>query len=470
MLVSILSVFSILITDPDAASFCCVAARQRNEPARSVKTQRYWRLLVRLPYQTSAALLVLLALSAASVHAGDWPRFRGPNADSISTEGPIPAKWDLATNLKWKADLPGKGSSSPIVLGDRIFVTCYSGYGQANGGDDADLARHLVCVAKSSGKIAWTKTVKNDAREDRYQGFITEHGYASSTPVTDGERVFAFFGKSGVHAYDLEGNKIWNVSVGTSSSNRRWGSAASLIVHGDSVIVNASDESRSIIALDRKTGKENWKTEADLLELAYGTPRLVKSGDRELLVLAVPQEVWALNPANGKLAWYCETLLPGNVSPSVNFADGIIYVTGGFPATGSVAFKADGKGDITSNIAWKKRDASYVASPVLHEGHLYWIDDSGIAFCMNAETGETVYKERLVGGGGRPVYASPVLCDGKLFVPSRWEGVYVLDAKPEFKLLAQNKFEDDDSDFNGTPAISGKQMFLRSDRALYCIE
>ncbi len=425
---------------------------------------------MKLPNQTSTALLVLLILTSAAVQAGDWPRFRGPNGDGISTEGPIPAKWDLATNLKWKADLPGKGSSSPIVLGDRIFVTCYSGYGEAAGGDAAQLARHLVCVEKSSGKILWTKTVKNSAEEDRYQGFITEHGYASGTPVTDGERVFAFFGKSGVFAYDLEGNELWNVGVGTSSSNRRWGSAASLIVHGDSVIVNASEESRSIRSLDRKTGKENWKTEADLLELAYGTPNIVKNGDRELLVLAVPQEVWALNPANGKLAWFCETKLPGNVSPSINTANGMIYVTGGYPATGSVAFKAEGKGDITSKITWTSRDASYVASPVLHEGHLYWIDDKGVAFCANAETGKTVYRERLVGGGGRPVYASPVLCDGKLFIPSRWEGVYVIAAKPEFELLAENRFPDDKSDFNGTPAISGRQMFLRSDQALYCIE
>ena len=425
---------------------------------------------MKLPNQTSTALLVLLILTSAAVQAGDWPRFRGPNGDGISTEGPIPAKWDLATNLKWKADLPGKGSSSPIVLGDRIFVTCYSGYGEAAGGDAAQLARHLVCVEKSSGKILWTKTVKNSAEEDRYQGFITEHGYASGTPVTDGERVFAFFGKSGVFAYDLEGNELWNVGVGTSSSNRRWGSAASLIVHGDYVIVNASEESRSIRSLYRKTGKENWKTEADLLELAYGTPNIVKNGDRELLVLAVPQEVWALNPANGKLAWFCETKLPGNVSPSINTANGMIYVTGGYPATGSVAFKAEGKGDITSKITWTSRDASYVASPVLHEGHLYWIDDKGVAFCANAETGKTVYRERLVGGGGRPVYASPVLCDGKLFIPSRWEGVYVIAAKPEFELLAENRFPDDKSDFNGTPAISGRQMFLRSDQALYCIE
>lgn len=425
---------------------------------------------MKLPYQVSAVLLVLLAMTSAPIQAGDWPRFRGPNGDGVSTEGPIPAKWDLATNLKWKADLPGKGSSSPIVLGDRIFVTCYSGYGEAAGGDAAQLARHLVCVDKPSGKILWTKTVKNSVEEDRYQGFITEHGYASGTPVTDGERVYAFFGKSGVSAYDLEGNELWNAGVGTSSSNRRWGSAASLIVHGDSVIVNASEESRSIRSLDRKTGKENWKTEADLLELAYGTPNVVKNGDRELLVLAVPQEVWALNPENGKLAWFCETKLPGNVSPSINTANGMIYVTGGYPATGSVAFKAEGKGDITSKITWTSRDASYVASPVLHEGHLYWIDDKGVAFCANAETGKTVYRERLVGGGGRPVYASPVLCDGKLFIPSRWEGVYVIAAKPEFELLAENRFPDDKSDFNGTPAISGKQMFLRSDKALYCIE
>lgn len=425
---------------------------------------------MKLPYQVSAVLLVLLAMTSAPIQAGDWPRFRGPNGDGVSTEGPIPAKWDLATNLKWKADLPGKGSSSPIVLGDRIFVTCYSGYGEAAGGDAAQLARHLVCVDKPSGKILWTKTVKNSVEEDRYQGFITEHGYASGTPVTDGERVYAFFGKSGVSAYDLEGNELWNAGVGTSSSNRRWGSAASLIVHGDSVIVNASEESRSIRSLDRKTGKENWKTEADLLELAYGTPNVVKNGDRELLVLAVPQEVWALNPENGKLAWFCETKLSGNVSPSINTANGMIYVTGGYPATGSVAFKAEGKGDITSKITWTSRDASYVASPVLHEGHLYWIDDKGVAFCANAETGKTVYRERLVGGGGRPVYASPVLCDGKLFIPSRWEGVYVIAAKPEFELLAENRFPDDKSDFNGTPAISGKQMFLRSDKALYCIE
>lgn len=420
---------------------------------------------------TTFVACAVLILSSTLTDAGDWPRFRGPNGDSISQDGPIPAKWDLATNLKWKTDLPGQGSSSPIVVGNRVFVTCYSGYGTARSQTSEQLARHLICVDRNSGDTLWTKTVKNEAREDNYQGFITEHGYASSTPVTDGERVYAFFGKSGVYAYDLEGKELWNVNVGTGSSNRRWGSAASLIVHGDSVIVNASEESRSILALDCKTGKENWKTPADLLELAYGTPSVVKTKERELLVLAVPEEVWALNPKNGQLAWYCKTRLTGNISPSINSHNGTIYVFGGYRGNGSMAITADGKDDITSNIVWTSRVSSYVATPVLHEGHFYWVDDKGVAYCSNASTGETVYRERLASTrGGRTVYASPILCDGKLFVPSRADGVYVIAAKPKFKLLAQNHFPDDSSDFNGTPAISGKQMFLRSNNALYCIE
>lgn len=423
----------------------------------------------------TATTLAALGCSAALLHAEDWPRFRGPNGDGISNDGPIPAKWDAATNLKWKRGLPGQGSSSPIVVGDRVFVTSYSGYGTSTrgGGDDSQLERHLTCVDRKTGKILWSKAVANAAREDRYQGFITEHGYASSTPVSDGENVFAFFGKSGVFAFDLDGNQLWKVGVGTESSNRRWGSAASLVLYGDSVIVNASEESQSIRALDKATGKELWKTEAGLLELAYGTPNLgkTKSG-RELLLLAVPEEVWALNPANGKLAWYCETQLTGNVSPSVNILDGMAYVYGGYRGAGSMAIRIDGKDNITSsNVEWSSRESSYVATPVLYEGHLYWVDDRGNAFCADAETGKAVYRERLVtGGGGRPVYASPILCDGKLFVPSRWEGVYVIEASPEFKLLAHNQISDDDSDFNASPAVSGRQMFLRSNQALYCIE
>ncbi len=195
-----------------------------------------------------------------------------PTATESAPTGRFPQSGMRQRISNGRLTCPEKGRRHRLSWGERVFVTCYSGYGEASGGDDARLTRHLVCVDKPSGGILWTQGVKNNASEDRYQGFITEHGYASGTPVTDGENVYAFFGKSGVSAYDVHGNNLWTVNVGTGSSNRRWGSAASLILHGDAVIVNASEEARSVISLDKKTGKENWKTEADLLELAYGTP------------------------------------------------------------------------------------------------------------------------------------------------------------------------------------------------------
>ncbi|MDB5390445.1 MAG: Pyrrolo-quinoline quinone, partial [Planctomycetaceae bacterium] len=323
--------------------------------------------------------LLLLALHAQTVSAADWSRFRGPNGEGISTDTKVPTTWSQTENLRWKLELPGPGSSSPIVLGDRIFVTCYSGYGvpKADGGDIKSLQRHLVCVDRADGKIRWTKTVLGDLPEDGYEGYIAEHGYASNTPVSDGERVFCFFGKSGVAAFDLDGQQLWLTGVGKESSNRRWGSGASLILHKDLVIVNASEESQSVRALNKMTGKEQWKAVAKTLELAYGTPALVTLNDKQTeLVVAVPGEVWGLNPDSGKLRWYAEHQLTGNICPSI-IADGeTVFVFGGFRSAGSLALRAGGEGDVTkSRILWSSKNSSYVATPILYEGHLYWIDD-----------------------------------------------------------------------------------------------
>ena len=416
-----------------------------------------------------------IAVTAQATLAADWTQFRGPNGAGISSDTNLPLTWSDTENLRWKVELPGPGSSSPIVLGDRIFVTCYSGYGvpKANGGDIKSLERHLVCVDRAEGKIRWTKTVPGELPEDSYQGYISEHGYASNTPVTDGERVYCFFGKCGVVAFDLEGQQLWQTGVGKESSNRRWGSGASLILYKDSVIVNAAEESQSIRALDAKTGREIWKAAGAALELAYGTPSLVTLKDNRLdLVLAVPGEVWGLNPDTGKLRWFAEHSLTGNICPSI-VADGeTLFIFGGFRSAGSLALRAGGEGDVTkTQLQWSSRNSSYVATPVLHEGHLYWISDSGQAFCIDAKSGELVYRERIsqLEAGGRPVYASPVIANGKIYVPSRWNGVLVLPAKPKYEVLAQNRFADDDSDFNATPAISNGELFLRSNRYLYCV-
>jgi outer membrane protein assembly factor BamB len=407
--------------------------------------------------------------------AADWRQFRGPNGSGIAADNAQPAtNWSDSQNVKWKVALPGPGSSSPIIAGERVFVTCYSGYGDSSGGDGPEkLQRHLVCVDLKTGKVLWDKSIPAELPEDPYSGNLREHGYASNTPVTDGERVFAFFGKTGVLAFDFDGQQLWKVNVGRQSSNRRWGSGASPILCQDMVIVNAAEEGRSILALNKLTGKEVWKVEVDSLELSFVTPVLAEcAGGRIDLALAVPGELWGLNPDTGKLRWFAETGIAGNVSPSVVAADGVVYATGGYPRQGTIAVRAGGKGDVTqTNVLWSSQNASYVPSPVVHQGHLFFVSDQGFATCLEAKTGKLIYKERLPGlSGGKPFYASVVLANERLYAVSRRAGTFVLPATSQFAVVAQNKLAGDDSDFNGTPAIVGHQLFLRSNRFLYCIE
>jgi len=421
-----------------------------------------------------SVVLAAVVLTMAASSAADWPRFRGPGGLGIG-ESAVPLEWSDEKNLLWKTPLPGPGSSSPVIHGDDVFVTCYSGYGVPGdrGGEPAKLMRHLLCIDRQTGAEKWRRDVAGDLPEDAYEGFLTEHGYASSTPVVDADAVYAFFGKSGVIAFDRAGKELWRVGVGKESSNRRWGSAASLIRHGDLVIVNAAEESQSIRGLDRRTGREVWNADASSLELAYGTPSLVRLADgREELVVAVPSEVWGLDPATGKIRWHASHALTGNISPSVLVDGDVVYVFGGFRSAGSFAVRAGGTGDVTkSHMLWTSKASSYVATPLLHDGHLYWIDDRGQAFCSNATTGEQVYRSRVaeITGGGRPVYASPVLSDGRLIVATRWGGTLVLPAKPDYCVLACNRFASDESDFSGTPAIADGRLYLRSGRFLYCV-
>ena len=204
-----------------------------------------------------------------------WSRFRGPNGSGLSADARIPTHWSDNDNLAWKVKLPGAGASSPILTEQYVFVTSYSGYGEnlQNPGDMNELKRHLSCIRRSNGEIVWTRSIDSEHREDPYQGKgLPEHGYATNTPVTDGQRVFAFLGKSGVIAFDLQGQQLWQVSVGTESGNRGWGTAASLMLYENMVIVNAAEESQRLLALDQATGEVVWEAAAATLELCYSTP------------------------------------------------------------------------------------------------------------------------------------------------------------------------------------------------------
>jgi len=289
----------------------------------------------------------------------------------------------------------------------------------------------------------------------------------------DGNRVFAFLGKSGVLAFDMQGNKLWQTSVGTESGNRGWGTASSLILYEDLVIVNASEESQSILALNAATGEEVWKAVGSALELAYGTPILVKVDDtRTDLVIAVPGEIWGLNPRSGKLVWYAETLLTGNVSPSLILDGDTVIAFGGYRSSGSLAVRVGGTGDVTkTHVVWTSRNSSYVSTPVLLEGKLYWIDDRGTYYVSSAKDGELVTRSRVsnITSRDRPVYASAVAIGNLLYFQTRFDGLLVTEPGGELKVIAQNRFANDKSMCNATPAVDRGELYLRSDSHLYCV-
>ncbi|MCB1235667.1 MAG: PQQ-like beta-propeller repeat protein [Verrucomicrobiae bacterium] len=439
------------------------------------------------PLPLAPGLFTFLALSivaspAEETATGNWPRFRGPDGAGVSADTAVPLTWSESENLKWRADLPGPGSSSPIVWGDRVFVTCYSGYGvgQQGGGDPLNLNRHLLCFDAGNGQLLWEKTIPAPLPEDEYRGFIAEHGYASQTPVTDGERVYVYFGKGGALAFDFDGKELWKADLGSRPSSKGWGTSTSPILHGDTVIVNAAEESNAVYALDKKTGNTVWKSEAEPLVSIYGAPVIEKvADDRDDLILSVPGEVWGMNPATGKLRWYAGVEVTGNIAASPVLAGGRIIQFGGYPRTMGVAVKSGGKGDVSeSSVLWHSNDAkSYLTSPVYFEGKLYWVSDAGIAGCADPETGEIVFEERVPelnaggGGGGRgkPFYASPIVVNGHLVAVSRTAGAFVMAAKPEFEFVRVNRIAGDDSRFQGTPAVANGKLYLRSEKAIYCV-
>ena len=213
---------------------------------------------------------------------------------------------DANTNIKWKTELPGPGASSPIIVGDKVFLTCYSGYGDKSQGEIGDLKRHLLCFDRSNGEILWQKSFDNSsiADEDPYKSFITNHGYATNTPVSDGKSVYFFLGKLGLFAFDLNGKQLWKKEIEYRTNKTRWGSAASAILFGDNLILNAIEECGKVFSIAKADGKIKWEFSTDA-KLAYATPGLVTAANGDVeLVLPVPKRVIGLDPNDGTQKWY----------------------------------------------------------------------------------------------------------------------------------------------------------------------
>lgn len=425
---------------------------------------REWDSANTLP--TMRILILILGLSF-SCFAADWPQFRGPTANGVATENDLPLKWSETENLVWRTELPGPGSSSPIVSGDRVFLTCYSGYGvdAKEPGELSNLKRHAICLSRRDGKIVWQHEVKTDLPDKPFQGqYITMHGYASSTPVTDGANVYFFFGNAGVHAFTRDGRKLWDVSVGAKAHD--WGAGSSPILYGDLLIVNAAHESNALLALDRHTGNTVWSVNG--FPASWNTPAIVKVDGHEELIVNSSGKLRAFDPKTGTELWFCQSIKAAELCPSVVAHDGVIYVIGS-PKGEVIAVRAGGKGDVSAtNILWQAPKGSNVGSPIYHDGHLFVVNDARAqVICLKAATGEVVFEQPISPERDR-WYASPVLAQGRLYFVSRTTGTVVLAAKPAFEVLATNRIADDASVFNGSPALSDGQIFLRSNRYAYC--
>lgn len=419
---------------------------------------------IRLPLLTALSLAI-----ATSAPAADWTQFRGSDGQGVSLEKGLPSSWSQEEGLIWKSALPGPGASSPVISGDKVFVTCFRGYGVDSKaiGKLSDLERVLVCISRKSGSLLWQVGVKAKSSEDQYDRMLATHGYSSSTPATDGERVYVLFGKSGVLAYDMEGKPLWQADVGDGSAMMGWGSACSPILYKDLLIVNAAAESQALVAFNKVTGKKVWESPAKSLSGCWGTPVLVDvPGGKQELVLSVPYEVWGFNPDDGSFLWFAEGVQEQAICTSVVAKDGVVYAVGG-RSGGAVAIKAGGKDDVTkTHTLWRKNVGSYVTSPVVFGEHLYWVSDKGIATCLKLSDGSEEYSERL--GSSPQLYASPIVADGKIYAVTRNRGAFVLAAEPKFQLLSTNSLGDT-STFNASPAVVDGQIFLRSDKFLYCI-
>ena len=424
-------------------------------------------------------IVVWLVLSGAVSNADDWPRFRGPDGSGVAHDSDsLPNAWSPTANLAWKTPLPGPGASSPIIVGGKVFVTCYSGYGltQEKQGDIENLLRHLVCLDLKTGETIWRKNVKASLPEDSFYGTgVSSHGYASHTPVSDGINVYCFFGKGGVYAFDMNGDELWHADAGKESDPPRWGSSSSPVIYKDTVIVTASAESQSIIGFDKATGKKLWQQEAAGLDGMWGTPTLVKVDEnRTDLVMLVAKELWGLDPDNGKLRWYAEATSSAQAYTSVILQGTRVFAFSG-QGGGSLALDVGRSGDVSdTNTVWTSRINATYSSPVRHQSNLY-VTSRGVLSVVDAKSGDRLKQIRLQGvrptGGrfGALDYASPVVIGDRLFFLNASGQMYVFGLGDEVKQLSVNEVTTEKEFFWGSPAVSDGRMVLRSSKHVYCV-
>lgn len=424
-----------------------------------------------------AVLLLIPALAAAD---DDWFRWRGPNNDGMA-RGEAPLRWSDSENIAWRVPIPGRGHSSPVIWGDKIFLTTAVPAGSTEetaestrprrgpgGGAGAGVEHKFIVMAldRQTGQTVWERVARVATP---HEGYHQRYGsFASNTPVTDGEHLYAFFGSRGLYCYDLAGQLIWEKQFPPMRMRLGFGEGVATVLDGNSLFLKFDQEGDSyLLALDKRTGKELWRVERDEAS-SWSPPFVVTHEGRKQLIVSASNKVCSYDPATGNIIWECAGL-GSNVIPAPVTANGLVYVMSGHRSPNLMAIRLGREGDLTGTdaVVWtNRRGNSYTASPVLHENKLYFLTDSGMMSSLNALTGEPYYLQQRLPGPYN-FKASPVGANGKLYLASEEGDVIVVEMGEEFEVLAVNKMAD--QSFIASPAIAGGSLYLRSREALYCI-
>jgi outer membrane protein assembly factor BamB len=434
--------------------------------------------------------IALFALVVAA-SAQDWPSFRGPTASGVADGQGLPVRWDAQqlAGVLWKTEVRGLAHSSPVVWGDRVFLTTAVSskpdatfkaglYGEGTASDDLSEHRwNVLCLDRATGRVRWERTAYQGVPKEKRHIKST---YANATPASDGRVVVAFFGSQGLYAYDLAGNLLWKRDLGRfdvgayDAPEFEWGTASSPILYQDLVIVQCDQQKGSfLIALDAKSGKTVWRTERDELP-SWGTPSIFPGKTRVDLVTNGSNFIRGYDPASGKELWRLGGSSKITAPTPVSSGELVIVASGRRPEAPIFAIRAGANGDITppsgqsrsQSVAWSKAQRGpYMPTPLIYGGHVYILGNDGIFTCYALADGQEVYRQRIPHAGSG-FSSSPVASDGKIYLSSEDGEIFVAKAGPKFEILARNDMAEP---LMATPAISGGLLIVRSQRHVWAI-
>ena len=422
---------------------------------------KYFAVVVSLAW-VAAMILVAEPVQDAEAH---WPQWRGPHANGVSLHGSPPIEFGENKNVKWRVKVPGKGHSTPVVWGDRIFLTtAVRSESQTAGGEYAFV---VMALDRNTGKKIWERTAlvatPHEGHHDQYGSF------ASNSPVTDGTMLYAYFGSRGIFAYDLDGNLKWKKALPVQLHKRHaFGEGTAPVLHEDVLLLNCDQEAQSfLLALDKRNGEQLWRRDRD--ELSTWTPPLVVEHAGRKQVVVGGRTARSYDLETGEPIWRAAGLGTNPIPAPVQLDDMVILMTG-HRSPNLLAVKLGGKGDLTDNpdyIKWtNQRGNSYTASPVLHDGIFYFLTDRGMISAFEAATGEIYYHQQRLPRVSS-FKASPIAADGKLYLASEGGDVFVLKLGKTYEALAANHMGDEM--FVSSPIVVGDDLFLRSQDEMFCI-